>query len=348
MEIHMKKFAKALALALTLSLCVSVMGGCSDKKESETTTSATTAETKEESQEQSTETEATTTEATEETYEEGYPVELTDIYGYTSVIKAKPKSIVSLSPACTELVYALGMGGSLVGRTSVCNYPAEVSSVESIGDMYAPDVEKIASLNPDIIVTDSSITPEATVTQLRDLGLNVVILNEGTTFDGVYTKIENMGKIFHADDVAQQVIDGMKADLQEVQDAIKDVSLHPSVYYVVGFGDSGDWTATGDTFIHDIIKMAGGDNIAKDGQYYSYNVEDLVSQDPNIIILPSWADGTFQTTAPYSELTAVKEGNIIVLDSTDTLDRQGARNVEAVRMLAEAFYPECFEQEQAA
>ncbi|MBR5975452.1 MAG: ABC transporter substrate-binding protein [Clostridiales bacterium] len=348
----MKKFGRALALSLSLSLLVSVMSGCGKKEtEKETTkeSSAQVTDDTEDTAEDTTDgTTAEVTEETEETYEEGYPVELTDIYGYTSVIKAKPQSIVSLSPACTELVYSLGMGGSLVGRTSVCNYPDEVASVESIGDMYAPDVEKIASLEPDIIVTDSSITPEATVTQLRDLGLNVVILNEGTTFEGVYTKIENMGKIFHADDVAAQVIDGMKAELAEVQDAIKDVNLHPSVYYVVGFGDTGDWTATGDTFINDIITMAGGDNIAKDGQYYSYNVEDLVSQDPNIIILPSWADGTFQTTAPYSELTAVKEGNIIVLDSTDTLDRQCARNPEAVRMLAEAFYPECFAEEQAA
>ena len=94
--------------------------------------------------------------------------------------------------------------------------------------------------------------------------------------------------------------------------------------------------------------MAGGDNIAKSGTFYSYNVEDLISQDPNIIILPAWADGTFQTTAPYSELTAVKEGNVIVLPSTDTLDRQCARNPQAVEMLAKLFFPECFAEDKAA
>ncbi|MBR2264112.1 MAG: ABC transporter substrate-binding protein, partial [Firmicutes bacterium] len=185
------------------------------------------------------------------------------------------------------------------------------------------------------------------VNQLRELGLTVVILNEGTTFDGVYSKIESAGKIFNADTKAAEIIDSMKGNLEEVQEKISDARLHPSVYYVVGFGEGGDWTATGDTFINDIITMAGGDNIAKDGQSYSYNAEDLVKQDPNIIILPSWADGTFQTTAPYSELTAVKTGNVIVLESTDTLDRQGPRNVEAVEMLAKAFYPERFGEKAA-
>ena len=66
---------------------------------------------------------------------------------------------------------------------------------------------------------------------------------------------------------------------------------------------------------------------------------------PNIIIIPAWADGTFQTTAPYKDLTAVKEGHVIVLESTDMFDRQCARNADAVEMLAKLIFPECFEEE---
>jgi iron complex transport system substrate-binding protein len=335
----MKKIMKAMSLALVVTLmCTSIMA-C---KKSETTKE--TEPTAVESTTEST-TEATTT---AETYPEGYPVELTDKYGTTAIIKAKPERVVSCSPACTEIIYSLGQEATLVGRTSVCNYPEAVASVESIGDMYAPDIEKIVSLNPDLIVADSSILPKDSYDKMIELGLNVVILDESANFDGVYKKIEDMGKIFHADENAAKVVSDMKAELAEVQEAIKDVRLHPSVYYVVGFGEGGDWTATGDTFINDIITMAGGDNIAKSGSFYSYNVEDLISQDPNIIILPAWADGTFQTTAPYSELTAVKEGNVIVLPSTDTLDRQCARNPQAVKMLAELFFPECFAEDKAA
>jgi len=331
----MKKIMKAMSLALVVTLmCTSIMA-C---KKSETTkaTESTTVETT---------TEATTT---AETYPEGYPVELTDKYGTTAIVKAKPERVVSCSPACTEIIYSLGQEATLVGRTNVCNYPEAVASIESIGDMYEPNIEKIVSLNPDLIVADSSILSKASYDKMIELGLNVVILDESANFDGVYKKIEDMGKIFHADENAAKVVSDMKAELETVQEAIKDVRLHPSVYYVVGFGENGDWTATGDTFINDIITMAGGDNIAKIGTLYSYNVEDLISQDPNIIILPAWADGTFQTTAPYSELTAVKEGNVIVLPSTDTLDRQCARNPQAVEMLAKLFFPECFAEDKAA
>ncbi len=355
----MKKTWKAVALGVTLSLCMAMMSACQSKKETEkswTPPSGTGEETTAEpttTEEETTTSEETTTETTiavttEDGSIEGYPVELTDIYGTTTVIKEKPARIVSLSPACTELVYSFGQEAALVGRTSACNYPESVSAIESIGDIMAPDVEKIVSLNPDIVLTDSTMTPEATVKQLRELGLTVVILNEGTNFDGVYTKIENVGKIFNDGAKATEIVTGMKKKIADIQEAIKGVNAHPTVYYVVGFGENGDWTATGDSFINDIITMAGGDNIAKDGQLYSYNVEDLVSKDPNIIILPAWADGSFQKTAPYSELTAVKEGHVIVLESTDTLDRQCARNAEAVEMLAKAFYPEIFEQEKAA
>ena len=139
--------------------------------------------------------------------------------------------------------------------------------------------------------------------------------------------------------------DLMKAKIEGVKEALKDVKNHPSVYYVVGFGEGGDWTATGETFINNIIELAGAENAAKSATGWAYNAEDLVKQDPNIIIIPAWADGTFQTTAPYKDLTAVKEGHVIVLESTDMFDRQCARNADAVEMLAKLIFPECFEEE---
>ena len=325
----MKKSWKALALGLTLSLCVASFGACSKKDETtEEKTSATTVETESESESESeSATEATSEDTASETFEEGYPVELTDIYGNKAVVNAKPKRVVSVSPACTELIYSLGVEDTLVGRTNYCNYPEAAQSIETIGDINAPDVEKIISLEPDLVIADS-IFPEDAYNQL----------------------IENMGKIFHVEDKANEVIAEMKAKIDGVQDALKDVKNHPSVYYVVSFGEGGDWTATGDTFINDIIELSGAENVAKSGSNWAYNAEDLIAQDPEIIIIPSWADGTFQTTAPYSELTAVKEGNVIVLDSTDMLDRQCARNADAVEMLAKLIFPECFEgtEEKAA
>ncbi|HBY32143.1 MAG TPA: hypothetical protein DEG74_00025, partial [Clostridiales bacterium] len=153
MESNMKKFTKALALALTLALCVSVMGGCkkkADESSATATTEATVSETEsatESATESESETESATesateseTEATSSQKEDGaYPFELTDIYGQKAVIKAEPQKVVSCSPACTEIIFSLGQESKLVGRTNYCNYPEAASSIESIGDINAPD-----------------------------------------------------------------------------------------------------------------------------------------------------------------------------------------------------------------
>ena len=135
---------------------------------------------------------------------------------------------------------------------------------------------------------------------------------------------------------------------KDVKETIKDDSAKaPKVYYVVSFGDMGDFTCGGDTFIHEIITAAGGDNIAKDVTGWSYTQEKLIEADPDIIIIPEWAESSFSTTAPYSDLRAVKEGHVYAIN-TDALDRQGPRNADAVEMLAKLFYPEAFTEEKAA
>ena len=292
MENTMKKVMKAMSLALVVTL-VFASSACkkSDKKETE---------------------KATETEAAQTTY----PLEITDGYGTKVTIKEEPKKIVSCSPAMTEIVFSLGKGDCLVGRTALCNYPEEAANVPVvIEDMYQPNLETIVAAQADIVLVDSMMAKD------------------------MYDELGKLGCT---------VIGDMKAKLDSVNDAIKDNKTKPTVYYVVSFGEGGDYTATGDTFVNDILTKAGVDNIAANATGWAYNVEDLVSQDPNIIIIPGWADGSFQTTAPYSELTAVKEGNVIVLDSTDMLDRQCARNADAVEMIAKLVFPECFEEAKAA
>jgi len=375
MEFTMKNLKKVAAVALTLSLCMAFMSGCQSKKETEkqwtppsgsetesapettteeTTTEETTTEaTAEATTEAATEatTEATTAETSELSYSGAteYPVTFTDVYGNTVTIKEDPKKIVSCSPAITEILFSLGQQDSMVGRTDLCNYPEDAAKIKSvISELYNPNIETIASVEPDLILADS-IFPKEAYDKLTELGYTVAIVNEEKLVNGVYNKIKTIGQMLDANDEAEKVVTDMKAKIEGVKEALKDLKNHPSVYYVVGFGEGGDYTATGETFINEILETAGCENIAKSASGYLYNVEDLISQDPNIIILPAWADQAgFKTTAPYSELTAVKEGNVIVLESTDMLDRQCARNADAVEMIAKLVFPECFEEEKAA
>ena len=121
-----------------------------------------------------------------------------------------------------------------------------------------------------------------------------------------------------------------------------------STYYVAGFGQWGDFSATGDTFLHEIITLAGGDNIASDGSNWTYSLERLVMHDPEVIILPATWGSTFEQTLEsfssfeaYQGLSAVKRGNIYDAEA-DILNRQGPRSALAVKLLAQILHPELF------
>ena len=103
-------------------------------------------------------------------------------------------------------------------------------------------------------------------------------------------------------------------------------------YYVVGFGASGNFTAGGNTFINDIIRMAGGRNIAEDIEGWSYSLEALVQEDPDYIIVRREDSAAFCGMKPYNRLSAVRNGHVIGIVS-GTLDLQVPRNIDAILYL---------------
>ena len=135
----------------------------------------------------------------------------------------------------------------------------------------------------------------------------------------------------------------MKSKVNDVIEAVKD-QPKPEIYYVVSYGEGGDYTATGETFISQIIEMAGGKNAADDAQGWKYNIEKLVEKDPDILICPKYFDskqGIIQANG-YKELTAVKEGRLFEIDN-NMLDRQGPRIADGLEELAKILHPDQFE-----
>lgn len=179
--------------------------------------------------------------------------------------------MVSLSPNITEIIYALGKGDRLVGRTALCDYPEDVSNVTVVGDFYEWNFETILSLEPDVVFA-SSLNTEENEKKLKELGVNVVFLTQVQSFESTYEIIELIGKILNAGEEAEKVINKMKETVSAVQKAAEGKE-RPSVYYVVGYGEYGDYTATGETFISDMIEMAGGDNIAADTTGWVYSLK---------------------------------------------------------------------------
>ena len=101
---------------------------------------------------------------------------------------------------------------------------------------------------------------------------------------------------------------------------------------MVGYGAGGNFTAGGNTFINDIIRMAGGRNIAADVEGWSYSLEALVKEDPDYIIVRREDSAAFCGMKPYNRLSAVQQGRLIGIVS-GTFDLQVPRNIDAILYL---------------
>ena len=262
---------------------------------------------------------------------------VTDDYGRTVVVPTQPQRVVSLSPAVTEIIYALGAQELLVGRTDFCEYPAEAQDIPSIGGISNLNIESILALNPDLVISGSMVGKKVT-DQMDAMGTPMVCVIEKPHFDALYDNITAIGRLVGKEREA----DSLNALMRERVNALISYDTNrlthstPKVYYVVGFGPSGNFTAGGNTFINDIIRMAGGRNIAEGVEGWSYSLEALMQEDPDYIIVRREDSAAFCGMKPYNRLSAVRNGHVIGIVS-GTLDLQVPRNIDAVIYLRNRF-----------
>ena len=260
---------------------------------------------------------------------------VTDDYGRRVAVPASPTRVVSLSPAVTEIMFALGVGDLLVGRTDFCTYPAEVNQIPSIGGISNLNIESILACQPDLVISGSMVGKKAT-DQMDQMGTPMVCVIEKPRFDALYDNIAAIGKLVGKEREA----DSLNALLRDCVIALgtdtlaqsRNNAITPKVYYVVGYGPAGNFTAGGNTFINDIIRMAGGRNIAEEVSGWSYSLEALMKEDPDYIIVRREDSAAFCSMKPYNTLRAVRQGNVIGIES-GTFDLQVPRNIDAVLYL---------------
>ncbi len=262
----------------------------------------------------------------------------TDDYGSVVMVPKNPHRIVSLSPAVTEIMFAIGADSLLVGRTEFCAYPPQASAIENIGGISNLNIEKVLSRNPDLIISGSMV-PQKVVEKFETMGVPLVCVIEKQHFTALYDNIMAIGDLVNHTDEAEELVSRLKSDLDKTLERQNDSEKRPTVYYVVGFGSGGNFTAGGNTFINDIIEMAGGENIAADSKGWTFSVEALVQADPDYILIRAEDSAKFCSTAPYNQLTAVKKGRVIALED-GILDLQVPRNIEVIRRLKERFATE--------
>ena len=253
---------------------------------------------------------------------------VTDDYGRTVVVPASPTRVVSLSPAVTEIMFALGVDDILVGRTDFCVFPPEASDIPSIGGISNLNIEMILSLHPDLVISGSMVGKKVT-DQMDALGTPMVCVVEKPRFEALYDNITAIGCLVNREREADSLNELLRERVSQLSSFNTSLS---TCYYVVGFGAGGNFTAGGNTFINDIIRMAGGRNIAEDVEGWSYSLEALVKEDPDYIIVRREDSAAFVGMKPYNRLRAVREGHVIGIES-GTLDLQVPRNIDAILYL---------------
>ena len=257
--------------------------------------------------------------------------------------------IVSLGPNVTEIIYALGAGDQLVGRTDYCNYPETALAVTSIGTLWEPNLEAILALDADVAIASSIVDPSF-IESLGKAGITAYQFYEEESLEGTFKLIQEVADAIGKTAEGEAVVTSMKARIEAVQDKVSSIpeEQKKSTMYIISYGDWGDYAATGETYLNDVIEAAGGINAAKDGMYWSISKELLLSEDPDTILLGAYSytdvDATiadFSGLAPYSELSASKTGNVYTING-DAAERQGIRTADTVEEIARILYPDLF------
>ena len=291
-------------------------------------------------------TEDTQQEATVE--ETTFPQTMTDVVGNEITLEEAPKTIVSMIPSNTEILFALGLNDEIVGVNDYDNYPAEALEKEKIGGQEF-NVEKIVAMNPDIVFAHESMigVGEAGLQQIRDAGVKVFVVKNAADFNQTYTTIEEIGRATGKLPEAQKIVEDMKAKVEEVKEKVASVETKKTVF--VENSDVPDiYTAGNGTFMQEMFDMLNAENIAADQEgWFKIEPEEIVSRNPDVIIISySYVDNIINKVKArdgFDSVTAVKNDAVVQVDE-NLVSRTGPRLAEALEEIAKAVYPEVFSE----
>ncbi len=185
-----------------------------------------------------------------------------DGLGRSVTINVPVNKVVTLAPANTEIMFAIGAGEKVAGRDGYSDYPEESLDIQSVGGPYT-DVnnEMIVSLDPDLVLA-SGLTPSEQVQAMQDLGLTVYVIPNPTSLEDLYSNIRMIARFTGNQEQAENVIEDFTKRVADVEAIIEGVDSSPLVYYeIAGTDPNAPWLPGPGTFIDTLISMAGGKNL---------------------------------------------------------------------------------------
>jgi len=267
-----------------------------------------------------------------------------DSLGREVPVPAPPKRLIALAPNLTEILYALGLGDRVVGVTDHCNYPPEVSLKPKVGSYIHLNVEKIVSLSPDLVIGTVDGNERYILDLLEQAQIKVFFVNPRDVRQAIET-ISTVGLVCGAPERARQISGQLTQRVNRVVE-VTGAKKRPLVFLQINIQPI--MTVNRNTVHHDLIHLAGGENMAADEPvtYPRISLEEVLRRKPEVILVSSMErEGRFekarQDWLQWTSIPAVQKGRVHLIDS-DLIDRPSSRVVDGLEIMAKLLHPEAF------
>jgi iron complex transport system substrate-binding protein len=275
--------------------------------------------------------------------DDAFPVTVVDDEGTEVTIANQPQRIISLSPANTEIVYGLGAGERLVGRTDWDDYPPEAAELTPVASFTGVNMEQLVGLEPDLVLAaGNSFTQPDDIARMRELGYPVAVVYAADV-PGVLADIELIGEAIGTPTEAQAMTIRMSRQLDAVSTAAAATGSTPRTLYQIG-SEPEIFAPAPDSFVADMVVLAGGEPITTGNPTaYAIPLEELIVADPEVIILGDANYGVcpedVAARAGWTDMTAVVNGDVRPVDDVP-VTRPGPRLPQGLASLAQAIHPD--------
>lgn len=220
--------------------------------------------------------------------------------------------IVSLTPSITKQLLLLGVEDHVIGHTSYC--PADsLENSEMVASATEVNIEKIATLKPDVVLV-STLTKQQVIDNLRKLGIEVEYLDMPKSFKEICNQMITIGAIVNRKDKALAIVEKQRAKVDSLQNRIPEGE---KLKFFIEIGANPLYAATSESFMHDYIRFANGENIAAGLKSGTMSRESVLAKNPDVIVIVTMGlagKEEKQLWSEYPNLNAVKKDKIFIID----------------------------------
>ena len=285
----------------------------------------------------------------EETVEDSMPsIEVVDGEGNSIALDQPAEKIIVLAPSVLEIADGLNAMEKVVEIDNFTVMMGEplAAGFEGVGDYQSLNVERIVELDPDLLIAITG-GPEDDYNKVAELGIPVYRVVDVRGIEGVYEEISNISKIIGKEKEGLELISDLRSEVEDIKSKLEGLTddQRPDVFYEIW--NEPLMSAGEDTFINDLIEIAGGKNILSgDGLmgWVEYSLETLIEKDPDVIIAPVSlaADSSVILEDPrFATISAVINGDVYIIPD-NPISRSSQNIIKGLQMLAKAMHPEIF------